>query len=163
VSIVLDPDEVRDWWTEANDDPSRMADIAIRNLNERAANGDINAEVVLDRWTHIGARHDLKGARQGLRQVVMPKAANGHSALPIRLSVKREDGTRQLVAFETLTYVDFGMWVEEYRAHHRTRTNVLRTAERLLEVWSQQPDLIGAAALDLAGIDPRDLDEAAAI
>jgi hypothetical protein len=164
VSILLDPEEVRSWWTEADDDPALMASIAVERISEKAATGDHNAQVLLDRWTRVGARHELKAARQSLRQVVMPKApANGHSALPVRLSIAKPDGTRQLVAWETLTYAGFGLWVQEYRAHHRTRTNVLKTAERLLEVWSQRPEVMGDEALRMAGIDPQELSEAVAI
>lgn len=164
MSLLIDAEEVREWWTEANDDPSRMAHLAVSRLSDRAAAGDANAQTLLDRWTLIGARQDLKGARRELRQVHMPKSqANGHSALPTVVSVRQPDGSHQLRWLVTLTYAEFGIYVEEYRAHHRTRTNVLRTLEALAVVWSQHPDVLGEEACRMAGIDPEELAEAVAI
>ncbi len=156
--LLLDPEEVDRWWTEARDDPRRMAEIAIRALRERASYGDVNAEAVLWDWQMAGAIQRLKRTRQGLRQVITPKgtgnAGNGQATLPVGMSIPRADGSHQMVLWATLTLVDFTVYVAEYRAHTHTRTNVLRSLERILTVWSEHPDVLGDEALRLAGIDP---------
>lgn len=163
--LLLDPEEVTRWWGEARDDPRRMAEVATRELRERAANGDVNADVVLWDWTIAGAIQRLKRTRQGLRQVVVPKgtgnAGNGHATLPVGLSIPRPDGSHQLAVWQTLTLVDFQVYVDDYRSHLHTRTNVLRALERILTVWSEHPDVLGDDALAMAGIDPAELRVAA--
>lgn len=159
--LMLDPDEVRAWWVEADDDPRRMAEIAIVALRERAANGDINAEVVLNDWTVAGAIQRLKRTRQSLRQVVMPRASGEGSRearLPVVMSLARPTG-RQLVAWDTLTYADFRRFLDAYRAQYRARAQALQVLERIDAAWSQKQDLLGADALRLVGIDPADLAE----
>lgn len=164
--LLLDPDEVRRWWEQANDEPRRMAEIAIAELRERAANGDANADVVLWDWQVAGAIQRLKRSRQGLRTVIVPKGTgvrgNGHASLPVSLSVRRVDGTQQLLVWDTLTFADFGVWLRDYRAQTQTRVDVLRTLERLFGIWADHADVLGAEALTLAGIDPSELSESEA-
>lgn len=159
--LLLDPEDVARWWAEARDDPRRMAEVAIRELRKRAAAGDANAEVVLWDWQMAGAIQRLKRTRQGLRQVIVPRgtgnAGNGHATLPIGLSIPRPDGSHQLVVWQTLTLVDFQVYVDDYRAHVHTRANVLRALERVLSVWVEHPDVPGDEALRLAGIDPAEM------
>jgi hypothetical protein len=162
--LMLDPDEVRAWWEEAGDDPRRMAEIATANLRERAANGDINAEIVLNDWTMAGAIQRLKKSRQSLRQVVLPRASGEgtrEARLPVVMSLARPEG-RQMVAWETLTYTDFRRFVDAYRSQYRTRAQNLQVFDRLDAVWSQHQDLLGSDALRLIGIDPAEMAEAAA-
>lgn len=162
--FVLDPGEVRDWWVEAGDDPRRMATLVVRTLRERASQGDINAEVVLDDYTMAGAIQRLKRTRQTLRQVVMPRVSGEgtkEASLPPVMSVTRPGG-RQLMAWDTLTYPDFQRWLDAYRNQYRTRARSLQVFDQLDAVWADQPDLLGADALRLIGIDPADMAEVAA-
>ncbi len=162
--LLLDPDEVRDWWTEAGDDPRRMAEIAVRNLRERAAEGDANADVVLWDWQIAGAIQRLKRTRASLRQVVMPKASGDgtrEARLPTVVSIPRATG-HQLTAWDTMTYTDFQRFLSAYRNQYRSRAKTLQVLDRIDDAWSAQPDLLGGDALRLVGIDPAEMAEQAA-
>ena len=152
--LAIDPDDVNRWWEAGGYDVRRAAECAIVDIERRAAAGDRDAESVLREWTVSGARQNLKRVFAALNQRFVP--ANGQAAMTIPgvLSVKREDGSRQMVLFEVMTRAEFEQAGADYRAHTDKRMRVLHVFDAVLAAWDTHPEVATVRdAFAVAGID----------
>jgi hypothetical protein len=149
-----DPTDVSRWWEEGGYDVRRAAEIACAEIESRATEGDAASEAMLREWTVSGARQHLKRVFAALNQRFVP--ANGHAAVrvPGALSIKREDGSRQMVLFEVMTRAEFELAVAEYRAQADKRLRTLDVFDQVLSTWDAQPEIANVRdAFAAAGID----------
>lgn len=161
MNMLIATSDVERWFALAGNDVTKATRIAVTELRGRAAAGDDDAASILDGWTHGGARQDLKSALRTQDQVFR---LSGGVTLPRRgFSERRDDGNRQLVAWDVMTRAEFAAVLVEYRAQTKTRTKLLRLLERTDRAWDAHPECGTAAeAFRVAGVAAPALETVAA-
>lgn len=150
--MLIPPTDVERWFVAGGLDPVKATRIAVAEMRDRAAQGDEDAQHILDGWLHGGARQDLKSEFRSKDQVL---TIGPDLALANRFSVRRSDGSRQLVAWDVMSRPEFDAVVAEYKAQARRRNRVLRVLDRVAKAWDANPELVTAAdAFRVAGVTP---------
>lgn len=150
-NLLTDPADIRRWAEEAGYDVRRTASLAVDDMKRRAAAGEPEAATILADWTLAGCIQRIKRVIVASDSVAVPS----RPSLPARMSIRTDDGSRQLVAWEFMTRADFEKVVRDYAAQALRRQRVMRTFRQVLATWDTHPEAANAAeAMRLAGIDP---------
>lgn len=150
--LFFDAQLVRATFEQAGYDIGRATDLYLAEVQRRAEMGDPAADSQLLLWTRKGARDGLKSRYAALNQVEV--GTNGQrTVVPRYFSVRGDDGSRQLRAWEFKDRAAFEQIVREYEAQTLTRQNTLTALRRVLSAWDEHPECATAAeAAALAGI-----------
>lgn len=151
MNLLIPESDVERWFVAGQLDPVKATRIAVAELRLRADAGDTEAKTVLEAWLHGGARQDLKSAFRAKDQML---TVSHDLQLARRFSVRRSDGSRQLVAWDAMTRPEFDSVVTEYKAQARKRNRTIRIFDRVTKAWDADASLSTAEdAFRAAGID----------
>lgn len=149
MSLLLSHDDLRRWFAAAGNDVRAATERAVAEMGDRANGGDIEAVQIVRNWTMGGARQELKRLFLALDQVVIA----GQEALPPRMSVRKPDGSRQLMAWKSMTRDEFRAVLDDYRAQTGVRNVRIALMEQADLAWGAHPEISNAAdAFTAAGI-----------
>lgn len=159
--LIADTELVRATFEAADYDITGATGLYLAEVRRRAEAGDVDAERQLELWLQKGARDELKSRYAALNQVAV--GTNGsRTTVPRYFSVRGEDGSRQLRAWEFMDRASFEQIVRDYQAQTETRQNTLTALKRVLTAWDEHPECATAAdAAALAGIQLAAIEEVA--